>query len=203
MIGYPLSAYIARRPQRLQNVLLVLLFTPLWTSVVIRTYVWVVILQRNGLLDQVLRDIGLPLLNGRLLNTQTAVLIGMVQVLIPFGVVPIYVAFRALDPSLLQAASSLGADNRHQWTRVIIPLTSSGAIAGGLLVFLLALGFYITPAILGGPRVLMVATLIGEQVREFNLPFAAALSVMLLLGTLAVLLVIQLATIIGKRKGTQ
>lgn len=201
LIGYPLAAYVAGCRPPVRRLLLVVLFVPVWTSVVVRSYAWVILLKPAGPVDRMLGLVGLPALEGRLLDTETAILIGMVHVLLPYAVLPMYTSFRALDPTLLQAASSLGADFRRRWTQVVLPLTSAGAVAGGLLVFLLALGFFITPAILGGPRNLMLATFIGQQVRQFNMPLAAASSVVLLLGTFLVILAMRAASAAARRRG--
>jgi len=154
--------------------------------VLIRTYAWSVILGRNGVINRVLLDSGViedPL---RLLNNEIGVLIGMVHVLLPYMVFPIYAVMRRQDPTLLLASSGLGASGFQTFTRVFVPLTVPGILAGTTLVFVLSLGFFITPAILGGGKVMMIAVLIEQQVRGLsNWPFAAALSAVLLAAALA------------------
>ena len=186
VLGYPLAWFLVSAPPRWATVGLVLLILPFWTSVLIRTYAWSVILGRNGVINRVLLDSGViedPL---RLLNNEIGVLIGMVHVLLPYMVFPIYAVMRRQDPTLLLASSGLGASGFQTFTRVFVPLTVPGILAGTTLVFVLSLGFFITPAILGGGKVMMIAVLIEQQVRGLsNWPFAAALSAVLLAAALA------------------
>ena len=186
VLGYPLAWFLVSAPPRWATVGLVLLILPFWTSVLIRTYAWSVILGRNGVINRVLLDSGViedPL---RLLNNEIGVLIGMVHVLLPYMVFPIYAVMRRQDPTLLLASSGLGASGFQTFTRVFLPLTVPGILAGTTLVFVLSLGFFITPAILGGGKVMMIAVLIEQQVRGLsNWPFAAALSAVLLAAALA------------------
>jgi ABC-type spermidine/putrescine transport system permease subunit I len=186
VLGYPLAWFLVSAPPRWATVGLVLLILPFWTSVLIRTYAWSVILGRNGLINAALLASGViedPL---PLLNNEIGVLIGMVHVLLPYVVFPIYAVMRRQDPTLLLASSGLGASGFQTFTRVFLPLTVPGILAGTTLVFVLSLGFFITPAILGGGRVMMIAVLIEHQVRGLsNWPFAAALSAVLLAAALA------------------
>jgi ABC-type spermidine/putrescine transport system permease subunit I len=186
VLGYPVAWFLASAPPAWAAVGLFCLILPFWTSVLIRTYAWSVILGRNGVVNRALLDAGLidePL---RLLNNELGVLIGMVHVLLPYMVFPVYAVMRRQDPTLLLAARGLGADGPQTFTRVFLPLTVPGILAGTTLVFVLALGFFITPAILGGGRVMMIAVLIEQQVRGLsNWPFAAALSAVLLAAALA------------------
>ena len=160
---------------------------PLWTSVLVRTYAWMVLLGRNGVFNRWLIDGGIISDPLPLLHNFTGVLIGMVHVLLPYMVLPIYGAVRRLDPAIVAAAQGLGASNWRIFWRIYVPLTLNGIFAGSVLVFVLSLGFFITPALLGGGRVIMIAVLIEQQVREtLNWPFAAALSAVLLAFTFAV-----------------
>src|SRR5580704_14355256 len=160
---------------------------PLWTSVLVRTYAWMVLLGRNGIFNRWLLDAGIISDPLPLLHNFTGVLIGMVHVLLPYMVLPIYGAVRRLDPAIVAAAQGLGASNWRIFWRIHVPLTLNGIFAGCVLVFVLSLGFFITPALLGGGRVMMIAVLIEQQVREtLNWPFAAALSFVLLAFTFAV-----------------
>jgi ABC-type spermidine/putrescine transport system permease subunit I len=159
----------------------------LWTSVLVRTYAWMVLLGRNGVFNRWLIDAGIIADPLPLLHNFTGVLIGMVHVLLPYMVLPIYGAVRRLDPAVVAAAEGLGASNWRIFWRIHLPLTLNGIFAGSVLVFVLSLGFFITPALLGGGRVIMIAVLIEQEVRQtLNWPFAAALSAVLLAFTLAV-----------------
>ena len=163
------------------------LLLPFWTSVLVRTYAWMVLLGRNGVMNRMLRDWGLIDAPVMLLYNTSGVLIGMVHVLLPYMVFPIYAALLRMDPDLGRAAEGLGAPAWRAFTRITLPLSLPGVSAGCALVFVLSLGFFITPALLGGGRVIMISMLIEQQVREFlDWPFAAALSAVLLAVTLAI-----------------
>jgi ABC-type spermidine/putrescine transport system permease subunit I len=145
--------------------------------------------------------LGVPTLEGRLLYTEAAVFIGVMQIMLPFAVIPLYASLRQIDPSVIRAAASLGATPVQQWARVILPLTATAAIAAWLLVLLLTIGLYLTPAILGGPRSLMMTTLIGREVAGFNLPFASLLSIALIAVTAALLVIFRIGASRASRRG--
>ena len=150
---------------------------PLWTSVLVRSYAWIVLLQRNGIVNNALLDLGVDHQPLRMLYTEGAVIIAMTHVLLPFMILPIYSALRSIPPDLDAAALNLGAGTGAAFFAVTLPLSLPGVFAGSLMIFMLALGFYVTPALVGGPRTLMIATLIGQQATELlNWPFAGALS---------------------------
>ena len=187
LLGYPLGFLIATTTPAWATLGFIFVLLPLWTSVLVRTYAWMVLLGRNGIFNRWLLDLGIISDPLPLLHNFTGVLIGMVHVLLPYMVLPIYGAVRRVDPSLVSAAEGLGASNARIFRRVYLPLTLPGIFAGAVIVFVLSLGFYITPALLGGGRVMMIAVLIEQQVREtLNWPFAAALSASLLVVTLAI-----------------
>jgi ABC-type spermidine/putrescine transport system permease subunit I len=186
LLGYPLAYWLSRLPERWANFGLVLVLVPFWTSLLVRTYAWLVLLQRRGLVNQGLLSLGLidePL---RLVHNWTGTVIGMLHILLPFLVLPAYASLRAIDPAYLAAAASLGASPVRAFWTVFFPLSLPGLLAGCLLVFVLALGFYVTPAILGGGRVLMVAMKVQENAGLYlDWGAASALAVVLLLATLA------------------
>lgn len=187
LLGYPLGFLIATTTPFWATMGFIFVLLPLWTSVLVRTYAWMVLLGRNGVFNRMLMDAGViddPL---PLLHNLTGVLIGMVHVLLPYMVLPVYGAVKRLDPAIVAAAEGLGASSWRIFWRIYLPLTLNGIFAGSVIVFVLSLGFFITPALLGGGRVMMIAVLIEQQVREtLNWPFAAALSAVLLAATLAV-----------------
>jgi ABC-type spermidine/putrescine transport system permease subunit I len=192
LLGYPLGFLIATTTPFWATVGFVFVLLPLWTSVLVRTYAWMVLLGRNGVLNRLLLDAGIITSPLPLLHNFTGVLIGMVHVLLPYMVLLIYGAVRRLDPAIVQAAQGLGASTWHICWRIYVPLTMNGIFAGCVIVFVLSLGFFITPALLGGGRVIMIAVLIEQQVREtLNWQFAAALSAVLLAATLIVYAVAQ------------
>lgn len=181
VLGYPFAYFLATATPFWATIGFVFLLLPFWTSILVRTYAWMVILGRNGIINRFLLDTGLVSDPVPMLNNLAGVLVGMVHVLLPYAVFPLYSAMRRVDPGLLLAAEGLGASGWQVFRRVFFPLTLPGVLAGSSLVFILSAGFFITPALLGGGRVIMVAVLIEKQVRELlNWGFAAALSIVLL-----------------------
>ena len=157
---------------------------PFFTSILVRSYAWIVLLQSNGLINRVLLSLGLIDRPLELLYTEFAVLLGMVHILLPFMVLPVYSVLRHLDRNLIRAARNLGASPLKAFFRVTFPLSLPGVGAGVMFVFILSLGFYVTPALLGGPKTLLVSTLIDMQVnRLMNWDFGSAIVVILLIAT--------------------
>jgi ABC-type spermidine/putrescine transport system permease subunit I len=187
VLAYPVAFWLSRAGRVGLAVGMFALLLPFWTSVLVRTYAWLVLLGRNGVINRALRDWGWIETPLPLLHNTTGVLVGMVHVLLPYMVFPIYAALLRIDPDLSRAAEGLGAPAWRSFLRVTFPLSLTGVSAGCALVFVLSLGFFITPALLGGGRVVMVSMVIEQQVREFlDWPFAAALSTVLLVATLAI-----------------
>ena len=201
VIAYPLAAFIAARPRRQRAILLALLFVPLLTSVVVRTYVWVTILRPSGIIDGLASVLGLPPPDGALYQNDIAVTIGMVHLMIPFAALPLYAGFVRLDPDLRRAAASLGAGKSAQWRRIVLPLTLPTVLAGAILVFVTTLGFVITPQILGGPQGVMLGVLVGREMQLNNVPFAALISSALLLATVLALVVLRVLVGAFNRRG--
>lgn len=187
VLGYPLAYWLARLPERWAGLGLVLVLVPFWTSLLVRTYAWLVLLQRRGLVNQWLLALGLIEEPLRLVHNWTGTVIGMLHILLPFLVLPTYASLKAIDPAYPAAAASLGASPVRAFWTVLFPLSLPGFLAGCLLVFVLALGFYVTPAILGGGRVLMVAMKVQENAGLYlDWGAASALAVVLLLATLLI-----------------
>jgi spermidine/putrescine transport system permease protein len=183
LAAYPVAYYIGRVADGWRTRLLMLIMIPFWTSFLIRTYAWVTILKRDGLLNSLLvqaRLIAEPL---QLLYTPGAVVLGLVYTFLPFMILPIYTSVEKLDPALVEAALDLGAGPRRVFMRVIVPLTAPGIAAGGLLVFVPALGIYAVNDILGGGKVDMIGNIIENQFKGAarNWPFGAALGIVLML----------------------
>lgn len=199
VLGYPVAYALARSRGVLRAVLVMLVLLPFWTSLLVRTYAWMVILGRYGVVNRALMALGLTDEPVRLLHTGLATHIGMIHILLPFMVLPIWSVMTRMDPALLMAARSLGASPPRAFLRVFFPLSLPGVLAGGMLVFLLALGFYVTPALLGGPADLTISMLIAQQVSELLAwGFASALAVTLLVVTLTVLLLAAYFLGLGK-----
>lgn len=180
LLGYPVAYLLARLPASRANLLLVLVLVPFWSSILVRSYAWMVLLGRDGIVNQFLLWLGVISAPLRLLYTTFAVYVSMVHVLLPFMILPLYAVLRGLDPNLLRAGASLGARPSAVFRQIVLPLSVPGVSAGCLLVFILSLGFYITPALVGGPRDLMMAVLIQQQIDELNWSLGSALAVVLL-----------------------
>lgn len=185
LLGYPLAYAMSNTSRLWSTIILICVLLPFWTSMLVRTYAWMVLLGRDGIINNLLLATGLIDQPLRLLHNETAVIIGMTHVLMPFFVFPVFAVMCRIDKNLLLAAEGLGASAWATFRDVYLPLTLPGVAAGVSLVFILAIGFFITPALLGGGRVMMAAILIEQEVRQFlNWDLGAALSVVLLLTTL-------------------
>lgn len=181
LLGYPIAALMARPGRLAAKAAVVCVMIPLWTSALIRSYAWIMLLQRKGVINALLLswDPGARPLT--MLYTNGAVLMAMTHVLLPFMILPIASALGSVPPDLPRAALNLGAGRVRTFFAIILPLSLPGVFAGCLLVFVMALGFYVTPALVGGPQTLMIATLIAEQATTLlNWPFAGAISCVLM-----------------------
>jgi putative spermidine/putrescine transport system permease protein len=168
ILGYPVAYAAARLPRFWATLVLAMVVIPFWTSVLVRCYAWLVLLQRRGLVNQVLTGSGLidgPL---ALVNNMTGTVIGTLHVMLPFMILPLYGVMQKIPQDLLVASSSLGAKPMTTFLRVFLPLSGSGVIAGAVLVFVICLGFYITPELLGGGRTILVSMLVQRDVEIFN-----------------------------------
>lgn len=188
LLGYPVALALVRAP-RWAPVILILILLPFWTSVLVRSYAWMVLMGRHGLINEALLAAGMIDRPLRILNTPLATQIAMIHILLPYMILPIANAIRQIDPSLWRAASGLGASPWATFRQVTLPLSMPGVAAGVLLVFVLALGFYITPAMVGGPREITLSMLIAQQVEQLNWAYAATLSAVLLATALALIAV--------------
>jgi ABC-type spermidine/putrescine transport system permease subunit I len=197
VLGFPVAMTLVR-PGRAAVVALVIVLLPFWTSILVRSYAWMVLLGRHGLLNEMLLAGGIIDRPLRILNTSIAVYIAMIHILLPYMILPIANALRQIDPSLPRAALGLGATPYRVFREVILPLSMPGVAAGVLLVFVLSLGFYITPALVGGPRDMTVSMLIAQQVDQLNWPYAACLSAVLLVATLTIMAVFRLMFGVGQ-----
>jgi len=191
-LGYPLAYVMATVPGRLAGVLNILVIVPFWISVLVRTYAWMVMLGRGGLLNTLLLRLGVVEEPLRLMHSFVGVLVGMTHVLLPFAVLPMYSVMKNIDRDLLRAAENLGANRWQAFRRVFFPLSLLGVVSAAALVFVSALGFFITPALLGGPRDVLLSMLIERQVNDLtNWGLGSALAVVLLGLTLLVLIVFR------------
>jgi len=188
MLGYPTAYLLSCLKGRWLTLALYCILVPFWISVLVRTFSWMLLLERNGPVNMLLMASGLTTSPLKLLFNDFAVYLGMVHVLLPYAVLPIYASMLKVESRLLLASDGLGASAFQTFLRVYLPLTLPGVIAGAIFVFLLALGFYITPALLGGLHNLTAAMLIDNFVNERLVwPLAAAASFILLTIILAIL----------------
>lgn len=191
IIGYPIAYYINLQPRKTQFVLIFLIFVPLWMSVLIRSYAWMVVLGRDGIINSALIGLGMSDEPVRMLFTTGAVYVAMLQILLPVQIVTAYSAMTEIDMDLIRAARVLGARPGQALRRVFVPLSLDGTITGAIIVFMLSMGFFITPALVGGRQDMMLANLIEFQVERLNWSFASALALLLLVGTLLTVIVIR------------
>lgn len=180
-IGFPTALYMAMQPEGRRNLLIFLVTIPFWTNLLVRNYAWILLLRNGGLVEGLLHWLGISDQPLGLLYTPYAVSIGLTYSYLPFMVLPIYASLEKLDARLIEAAFDLGADRRRALTRVILPLAAPGIAAGCVLVFVPALGAYVTPELLGGGKSMMIGNLIQSQFGAArNWPFGAALAFALL-----------------------
>ncbi|WP_159999866.1 ABC transporter permease [Roseomonas sp. 18066] len=197
LLGYPLAFWIRTLSGRAQLVALTLVLMPFWISVLVRTYAWIVVLGNAGMVNRALLGLGLVEAPVPFLYNTLGVTIGTTNVLLPFLVLPLLAAMMKLDERLFQAAATLGASQRAIFWRVFFPLTLPAFAAGILLVFILTLGFYVTPAILGGGRVPMIGNMLDVLINLMpRWELAAAISTLLLVATLGLF---ALYRVIGAR----
>jgi putative spermidine/putrescine transport system permease protein len=183
LIGYPLAYVMANSSSTVRNVMLLMVMLPFMTSVLVRTYGWMVILRPTGLLNHIAELIGLPAFD--LLYNRAGMLIGLVYTMVPYVVLTLFSVMRGIDGRLVSVAHSLGAGAWSAFWRVYFPLSLPGVAGASLLVFILSSGFYITPRLMGGDRDQLLASIIAYQVDVLlNFEFAATIAVILLVITL-------------------
>lgn len=188
VLGYPLAYVLSQLPPRVANLCMIGVLMPFWTSILVRTYAWLVLLQRQGLINTWGIKLGLWDQPIALVHNLNGTLVGMVHIMLPFLILPVYGSMRAIDRDYLKAAANLGASPIRAFWQVFFPLSLPGLLAGALIVFILCLGFYVTPAVLGGGKVIMVANRIANDIEIFfNWGAASALGVVLLVLTALIL----------------
>lgn len=193
VLGYPYAYLMTLVGPGWRTVLTVLVLVPFWTSLMARTFAWISLLQRDGPVSALLGFVGFD--DVTLLNTAAGVMIGMVQILLPYMVLTLSTAFASIDRGLLTAAQSLGANRYRAFAEVYLPLSLPGVFAGSVLVFILALGFYITPQLLGSPQESLIAQVIGVRVEKLvDFAGAGALSMILIVATVVLLALLALVS---------
>ncbi|MBT3143208.1 ABC transporter permease [Phaeobacter gallaeciensis] len=191
LIGYPIAYFIVRQPTARRPFLMFLVLVPMWMSILARTYAWMVVLGKEGIINQTLIALGIIDTPIQMLFTTGAVYVGMVQIMLPILIVTCFSSMTEIDQSLLRAARIMGASPRKAFREVFLPLSAEGAITGTLIVFILSMGFFIVPALIGGRKDTMMANVISGQVSQTNWGFAAALAIVLLAATLLILTLVR------------
>ena len=195
LLGYPTAYYMARTTSRLKQAMVIVILFPFLVSAVVRSYGWMVILGTNGLLNQLLLGLGLISEPLKLLNTEAAVIIGMIHLLIPYMILSLVGVLQSIDPNVEYAAYSLGASPMTTFRKVVFPLSTPGIISGCVLVFTMSMTSYVTPKLLGGSQFRMMATMVVQEINvNFDWGAASAISYILLAVILAVQVVVVLVT---------
>ena len=188
LIGYPVAYYLARKTHRFRMVLVVLVILPLWTSYLVRTYAWMLILGTKGAINQALQAIGLidaPI--SWLLYSDFAVTLALVHIYVPFLILPLYAVLEKLDPRLMEAAKDLGGGRWRTFLHVTLPLSLPGVATGCLFVFIPAMGSFVTPELLGGPRSILIGSMVAQQFgAAFDYPMGSAMALAIMAVILAV-----------------
>ncbi|MFZ1471123.1 MAG: ABC transporter permease [Paracoccaceae bacterium] len=187
ILGYPVAYVLTIAPKTIAAVMMLMVLLPLWTSLLVRTTAWVVLLQSDGVINAILMGLHLTAEKVQLIFTRVGTVTAMTHIQLPFTILPIYSVMRSIQPTQLRAARSLGAGPTSAFWRIYAPQTLPGVVAGCLMTFILSLGYYITPALVGGPQDQMVSNFISTYInRDLNWGLAAALGVVLLIVTLAI-----------------
>lgn len=194
VLGYPVAYVAAGASRRWSVVILAMVVLPFWTSVLVRAYAWLILLQRRGLVNSALIDLGLIDQPLPLVNNEFGTIIATIHILLPFMVLPLYATMQKIPPELTMAAASLGGSPLHVFRRVFLPLSLPGIVAGMVLVFVLTLGFYITPELLGGGRTFMVSMLVSRNIEVYN-EWGAASSISVVL-VACVFVIFRLASLL-------
>jgi putative spermidine/putrescine transport system permease protein len=190
LLGFPIAWFLAIAPSFWSRLLFAVVILSMWTNLLARTYAWMVLLQRTGVINRTLMNLGLISEPLPLINNLVGVTVGMTYIMLPFMILPLHATIRAIDPSVFQAAALCGASRWQAFTRVMLPLTASGIVAGSLMVFVMSLGYFITPALLGGTSNMMLAELIAQLVQSLlDWGLAGAAALILLTITLTIYLV--------------
>lgn len=187
LLGFPISFLLAHLPARTSNLLMIIVLLPFWTSLLVRTTAWIALLQQNGVINDTLVALGLIADDQRpvMMYNMFATLIAMTHVLLPFMILPLYSVMVGIKPNFVRAARSLGATPLTAFVRIYFPLTVPGLGAGCLLVFILAIGYYITPALVGGQSGQLISNIIAFHMQKtLNWPLASAIGTILLVGVL-------------------
>ncbi|TPM31803.1 ABC transporter permease [Mesorhizobium sp. B2-3-4] len=199
VVAFPVAWMLAIMPPAFGSIVFGIIILSMWTNLLTRTYAWMVLLQRTGVINRTLMGMGITQEPLPLINNLTGVTIGMVYIMLPFMILPLVGTLRAIDPMTLRAAALCGATPFQAFRRILLPLSLPGIAAGGLMVFVMSLGYFVTPALLGGTSNMMLAEMIAQTVQSLlNWGLGSAAAFVLLVVTMA-LYVLQLRLVGGKR----
>ena len=188
LLGYPLTYFMSQLSRKWAGICMIGVLIPFWTSLLVRTYAWLVLLQRKGLINNIAIDLGFISEPIKFVHNTSGTIIGMAHIMLPFLILPLYANMRAIDKDCLKAAANLGATPTRAFWTVFFPLSIPGLLAGLLIVFVICLGFYVTPAVLGGGKIIMAAMKISSNIElYFSWGAASALGVVLLVVTMLIL----------------
>jgi putative spermidine/putrescine transport system permease protein len=205
LLGYPMALFIVNQPAHRRPLLLFLVLVPLWMSILVRTYAWMVVLGREGIVNATLQWLGVINEPLPMMFSTGAVYVAMVQLLLPIMVVTCYSAMTDIDPGLVRAARVCGASPLAAFRKVFLPLSLEGAVTGWSVIFILSMGFFIVPALVGGRKDILLGNMIVNQVSQANWGFAGALAIILLVSTIALVGMLRLVVgrfIYSPREGT-
>ena len=195
VLGYPTAYFMARSKSRMKKMMIIIILFPFLVSAVVRSYGWMVLLGQKGIVNQFLLGIGLISEPLKMLNTEFAVIVGMIHLLIPYMVLALLGVLQSIDPNVEYAAYSLGANPLQTFAKVVFPLSTPGIISGCVLVFTMSMTSYVTPKLLGGSKFRMMATMVVQEINvSFDWGAAAAISYILLAVILLVQLLVTLST---------
>jgi putative spermidine/putrescine transport system permease protein len=195
VVGYPAAYILAKTDPGFRPYLIFLILIPFWSSILVRSYTWIVLLGREGVVNSLLQALSITNEPIKMLYTSGAVYVAMVQILLPIMILTCYSVMVEIDDGLVRAARVLGAGAGRAFLHVFLPLSLSGVSTGAIIIFILSTGFFITPALVGGPKDIMIANLIDFQLNQtVNWGLASAMAVVLLVSTMTVVLLFRLAT---------
>lgn len=190
LLGYPVAYTMTFCSKRISCLIMIAVMIPFWTSLLVRTYAWMILLQTNGVVNNILKGLGLIRQPLELLHNEVGIMIGMTHILLPYMILSLYPVMKGIDRNLLLASRTLGARKSYTFFRIFVPLSMPGVSCGSILVFVSSIGYYITPSLLGGTKNMMISQAIQVQInRLMNWPFASAISVVLLIFTYIILFI--------------
>lgn len=188
ILGYPVAYAMTVCSKKISCLIMIAVMIPFWTSLLVRTYAWMILLQTDGVVNSILKSLGLIQQPLALLHNEVGIYIGMTHILLPYMILSLYPVMKGIDRNMILASRTLGAGKAHTFFSIFVPLSMPGVSCGAIIVFVSSIGYYITPSLLGGTKNMMISQEIQVQInRLMNWPFASAISVILLIFTYVIL----------------